>query len=81
MRQRHYRRYLWFGGFAILYVFNSQTDSEIKKKQTTSGSHLLVTFSGSSVFSAASVPSGSTQVAIFSGSGNSQVISLVFNSA
>jgi ribonuclease T2 len=41
----------------------------------------LVTFGGSSVFSAASVPSGSTQVPIFSGSGNAQVISLVFNSA
>lgn len=66
-------------GSPYYYVCNSQTDRN--KKQTTSGSHLLVTFSGSSVFSAASVPSGSTQVSIFTGSGNSQVISLVFNSA
>ncbi|KAF8587016.1 ribonuclease T2 [Ramaria rubella] len=48
---------------------------------TSSGSNLLLTFNGSPAFTAASVPSGNTQVAIFTGSGDAQDFSLVFNAA
>ncbi|KAF8464979.1 ribonuclease T2 [Gautieria morchelliformis] len=47
----------------------------------TSGSNLFLTFDNSSAFSADSVPSGTTQVPIFTGSSKSQVFSLAFNAA
>ena len=47
--------------------------------QTTSGSNILLTFAGSSTFSADSIPSGTAQIPVFAGSSKAQVFSLVFN--
>ncbi|GJJ13804.1 hypothetical protein Clacol_008061 [Clathrus columnatus] len=48
---------------------------------TTSGENLLLTFQGSSEFTASSVPSGTAQIAIFTGSGKSEDFNLVFDDA
>jgi ribonuclease T2 len=55
-----------------------RNDSVIRSLQTTSGSNRLLTYEGSTAFTADSTPRGSTQVALFTGSARAVDVTLAF---